>query len=223
MLGSLNMHNSNLTVSNTNSIIALQGNFSADNSSSLNLGMGATMLLQGSFSNAITNQANFTASSATLQVIGPGQNSLEVAGLDLGPITPSNGNFGFGSLVVGQLNSPATLELVDLVDNGDRADGPEALYLFGSGGSNGLSLLDGSTLVLNHLDAYDDIGGSWVSLQAVLGNNNQVAFDGGYLAQQAVPEPSTWALLAAAAGFMLYFGKPGSTRLGRRVRLQSGA
>ena len=92
--------------------------------------------------------------------------------------------------------------LVDLLNNGNRSGGNEALYLFGSGSGGGLSLLDGSTLVLNHLDAYDYVNGSWVSLQSVLGGSNEVAFDGGFLAQQAVPEPSAWALLAAAAAFI---------------------
>ena len=75
--------------------------------------------------------------------------------------------------------------------------------VFGSGGSDGLSLLGGSTLAHNHLDAYDRINGNWVSLQSLLGGNDRVAFDGGYIAQQAVPEPSTLALLAAAVGFVL--------------------
>ncbi len=177
----------------------------ADDTSSLSLGASTTVVLGGSLSNSLSNETRWTASSASVQVVGAGQHAWEVAGLDLGAEAPdNNGNFGLGRLVVGQLDSPATLTLVDLTDNGNRADGPEALYLFGTGSSDGLSLLDGSTLVLNHLDAYDNIGGSWVSLQALLGNNAQVPFDGGYLAQQAVPEPSTWALLAAAAGFVLY-------------------
>ena len=60
--------------------------------------------------------------------------------------------------------------------------------------------------MLDHLDAYDNIGGSWVSLQALLGSQNIVPFDGGYIAQQAVavPEPSTLALLAAAVALTLY-------------------
>ena len=129
-------------------------------------------------------------------MIGPSLHTLEVAGLDLGPLFPGNsGNFGFGRLILGQSSSPATLELVDLINNGNRENGPEALYLFGSDGYNGLSLLDGSTLILNHLDAYDDVGGTWISLQAQLGSSAIVPFDGGYVAQVAVPEPPSFVLL----------------------------
>ena len=147
-MGSLNLHNSTLTLSVANSTLTDQGAFSADNTSFFFLsepGRWHHDAALGSFSSAITNQTNFTASPATVQVIGPGQHTLEVAGLDLGPLAPGNGNFGFGSLVVGQSGPPATLELVDPVNIGDLAVGPEALYLFGSAGQNGLSLLDAST------------------------------------------------------------------------------
>ena len=204
LLASLNLHNSSLTVSGANSILTLQGNLSSDITSSLSLGASTTVIVSGNLSNAGTNETRYTASSAAVEFVGPEEHTLEVAGLDLGPVNPgNNGNFGLGQLLVGQLDSPATLMLVDLVDNGNRLAGKdEALYLFGSGGDGGLSLLDGSTLVLNHLDAYDYVNGSWVSLQSVLGGSNQVAFAGGFLEQEVVPEPSAWALLAAAAGFI---------------------
>ncbi len=203
LLASLNLHSSSLTVTGANSILTVKGSLSGDVTSSVSLGASTTVYVGGSLSNAATNEASWTASSATADFIGLGQHTLEVAGLDLGAVSPGNsGNFGLGQLVVGQSNSPATLTLVDLLNNGNRSDGNEALYLFGSGGGPGLSLLDGSTLVLNHLDAYNYVNGGWVSLQSVLGGSNEVAFDGGYLAQQAIPEPSAWALLAAAAGFI---------------------
>ncbi len=83
LIGSLNLHNSTLTLSGANSTLTDEGNLSADSTSELNLGNGTTLLLGGSFSNGITNETNFTVSSATVQVIGPGQHTLEVAGLDL--------------------------------------------------------------------------------------------------------------------------------------------
>jgi hypothetical protein len=203
LLGSLNLHSSSLTVTGANSILTVKGSLSSDVTSSVSLGASTTVYVGGSVSNAATNEASWTASSAKVDFMGLGQHTLEVAGLDLGAVSPGNsGNFGLGQLEVGQSNSPATLTLVDLLNNGNRQGGSEALYLFGSGSSPGLSLLDGSTLVLNHLDAYDYVNGSWVSLQSVLGGSNEVAFSGGYLAQQAIPEPSAWALLAAAAGFI---------------------
>ncbi len=209
LLGSLNLHNSTVALSGANSTLTVQGNLTTDPTSTLNLGYGTTLLLEGSFSNGAASETLMTATSATVEVIGPSSHTLEVAGQDLGAADPgNNGNFGFGCLVVGQSNSPATLTLVDLINNGNRSHGPEALYLFGSDGSDGLTLLDGSTLVLDDLDAYDSIGGSWVSLQALLGGRGSVAFSGGYLAQHAVPEPSTLVLLGAGAvGLLAYVGR----------------
>ena len=123
LLASLNLHKSSVTLSGSNSTLTVQGDLSADNTSSLNLG-NSTVLLEGSLSNGLSGEIGSAASSATVQVIGPGQHTLEVAGLDLGAVAPgNNGNFGFGRLVVGQLDSPAALTLVDLINNGNRADG----------------------------------------------------------------------------------------------------
>ena len=155
-----------------------------------------------------------------MQVVGAGQHAWEVAGLDLGAEAPdNNGNFGLGRLVVGQLDSPATLTLVDLVDNGNRADGPEALYLFGTGSSDGLSLLDGRRSCSTIWTPMTTSAAIGFRCRPCWATTAQVPFDGGYLAQQAVPEPSP-GLLAAAAGFVLYvFGKAGQRQHFCRIDL----
>jgi hypothetical protein len=148
-------------------------------SGSLNLGTGSTMSLaanstieiQGSFSHTLTTEANFAATTASLKMTGLNSPLLEIAGTDLGATNPANsGNFGFGQLIVGTDTQATTLTLQDNIDNGNRLNSgttPEALYLFGLGGPQGLVLKSGSVLVINNLSAYTRENGVWVSLQGL--------------------------------------------------------
>ena len=125
---------------------------------------------------------------------------LEVSGLDLGAIDPANnGNFGFGQLVVGDIAQATVVELIDVLDNANRQS-PEALYLFGLGGPDGLHVLGGSTLVMNHINVYAFIGGQLTHLNALFGSDLTIPFDQGFL---RVPEPSMLFLVAVASAFSL--------------------
>src|SRR2546426_326467 len=77
-----------------------------------------------SFSNKDENQISLR--SAIVHFNGRGMQQLEVGGLDVdievGLLT--NDNFGLGKLIVGQEGQATTLNLVDLVPNGNRAGGP---------------------------------------------------------------------------------------------------
>ena len=119
---------------------------------------------------------------------------LEVAGSDEGLGGSTSGNFGIGRLVVGNPSGSASLSLVDLVNNGNRAGGqPEALYLYGMGGINGLELDSGSQLNLDGLHVYAWQQGQWVYLNGLFPPGvDSIPYSNGIL---TVPEPSALALL----------------------------
>jgi hypothetical protein len=118
-----------------------------------------------------------------------------VGGEDLGLAAPASGNFGMTQLIVGAAGQPTELALVDLIDNGNRHSN-EALYLFGSGGLDGLRILDGSRLVIGDINVYALVDGVWVHFNEDpdLVLNGSVPFDEGYI---VLPEPATLALLGA--------------------------
>lgn len=166
---------------------------------------GSTLAIGNHFSHALTEETAFAASSAIL-LMSPGsvrataEQFLEVAGLDVGAMHPgNNGNFGFGRLVVGEDGGPATrVTLLDVVDNGNRGgvDEPEALYLHGLGGPEGLAINGGSTLLINNINVYFFDDGVWVHLNALFGPDEYVIpFDNGFV---EIPSPGTVALVAVA-------------------------
>jgi hypothetical protein len=57
------------------------------------------------------------------------------------------------------------VQLLDIVNNGNRVGGkPEALYLFGLGGADGLLIHPGSSLILDDIEVYAWMGGHWVNV-----------------------------------------------------------
>lgn len=89
-----------------------------------------------------------------------------MAGEDLGVDGALSGNFGIGQLIIRELAQPTSVDLIDVIDNGNRV-GPavEALYLFGLGGPNGLRITNNSSIVLNgiHVCAFDSVQTNFAS------------------------------------------------------------
>ena len=166
---------------------------------------GSTLAIGNHFSQSLTDETDFVASSAILQMSSPslraaGEQFLEVAGLDVGNMNPgNNGNFGFGQLVVGADGGPATrVTLLDVVDNGNRGGSgdPEALYLFGLGGPEGLIINTGSTLLINNINVYFFDDGEWVHLNSLFGPDEYVIpFDNGFV---ELPAPGALPMLGLA-------------------------
>ncbi len=159
---------------------------------------GATLALSGDFSYDITDEAQMDLDEAQVHFHTAGEHWLEVGGEDLGPNDAGPGNFALGRLIVGSDTAAARVTLVDLIDN--SAGAPDALYLRGSGGLDGLSILGGSMLILGDVPVYAHIDGNMVELHDLFGQGETlVAFQdaaGGNDGWLAIPEPATLALLS---------------------------
>jgi hypothetical protein len=179
-----------LVTINSNGVIQSLGDVKFKAGGTASLSGGGVLLVGGSLLNEVTNSASFAASAGTLQFTGGGIHTMELSGHDSGAVDPgNNGNFGFAQMIVGQSAQPATvLELTDSSDNGNRGTNglPEALYLFGSAGTDGLHLLANSQLVIYNLNVYTKIGGVWTSLQGLFSTNQtSIPFDGGFITRTA--------------------------------------
>jgi hypothetical protein len=163
---------------------------------SLNAHAGTQIDINGRFSYAHQTVANMNLSDGTITggaivtMHGGGQKVMEVGGVDYGTATflLNDGNFGMGRLVVGVDGQPTDVTLFDLANNGRRAGGFESLYLFGNAGQDGLAIKTGSKLVLNDLNVYVNIGGTFTNLKDVIPpGQGSVAFDQGYIVLHNLP------------------------------------
>ena len=151
--------------------------------------------------NQTSDEGAANLSQIVLKFEGPGLHLFEVGGMDVGPINPiNNGNFGIGRIEVGLPGVAASLQLLDLFNNGNRGGNlPEALYLFGVGQGTpfeSLALHGGSTLYLDNINVYARENGNWIWLNSLFGpGQTVVAYGGGYL---HLPEPGVAAMLAVA-------------------------
>ena len=130
-----------------------------------------------------TGDAGDNPRGATVRFDGAGgQQLVEAGGLDFSTLTDllNNGNFGFGQMVVGTPGQATEVVLLDIADNGNRAGGFEAVYLYGNGNGDGLVINNGSTLVLNDLNVYASIGGTLTHINALFGaGQTLMPFGGG--------------------------------------------
>ena len=127
---------------------------------------GGTLSLGGDLSYTHEDAADVALALTHVECVGESQ-LLEVGGPDYDvwvDFIPDNGQggrgFGFKQLTVGGSGQASTVELVDRHDN-MMAGVADALYLFGvqdpnnpSADTEGLQILDGSTLVIGDLNAY---------------------------------------------------------------------
>ena len=127
---------------------------------------------------------------------------MEVAGQDLGD-TVTSGNFGMMQLIIGAPGVQTNVFLTDIYDNDALGqDIPEALYLFGAGGIDGLEIYGGSKLFLGNLPVYAFLDGAMVDLHSLFGPGETIIpFEAsgeneGFL---VIPEPTTISLLSIGA------------------------
>ncbi|MBS0196996.1 MAG: hypothetical protein JSR77_09575 [Planctomycetes bacterium] len=215
-------NNVDFLVTDVDSAISVDRTLNLNAGSSINIAAGAELSIGKHLSFSITNEAAFQAATSIVRFTGAGTHFMEIAGLDAGPINPgNNGNFGLGHLILGGLGSPVTLQLLDVLDNGNRsANGNEALYLFGlgqAGNTDALTLLNGSTLYIDNLNVYARDNGQWVWLNSLFGPGQTViAYDQGFL---HLPTPGSSLVLALASGVLALPRRRGERRMssgGRR-------
>jgi hypothetical protein len=153
---------------------------------------GSSIHIRGNFGWGLIDESKLVTSSGTIHMDGGGTQRLEAAGTDLGLLGSSSGNFGLGRLVIGTVGDDTTVRLVDWANNGNRVgDQPEALYLYGVNGMDGLELLGGSRFELGNLNVYAFQGGQWVHLNSLFPNGIvEIPYQGGTLALPGVtPHP----------------------------------
>ncbi len=162
------------SITDVSSTMDVAGNMLLD-SGSLTISAGATLTVGGDMTFRYTTETNLAASSARLHLNGNHAYSdpqlFEIGGMDAGNVNPGNsGNFGFGQLILGEVGSPTVVQLLDVIDNGNRGGGglvPEGLYLFGLGGPDGLILRGGSILIIDNLNVYTTENNAWVHINSL--------------------------------------------------------
>jgi hypothetical protein len=191
--------NTDIHVNDLTSRLEVPGNLYLNPSSGLTAAALAEVKIGDSFVFGQTDEVKLDVDEAFLHMNGSGLQFLEVGSEDLGLGGSASGNFGIGQLIVGQVGQPTTVQLLDVLDNGNRTDGqPEGLYLYGVGGSDGLIIHEGSTLILEHHNVYALIEGEWLHLNSEFGDGiTDMPFGDGTM---VVPEPATLGLLLA--GFL---------------------
>jgi hypothetical protein len=185
----------NVSVTGAGSELNLDASVLLNSASTLAVGAGSTMRVGTRMEYQMTSESAMATSGAVLHFSGAGVQQLEVGGFDSGNADPGNsGNFGFGQLIVGQDSKPTVLELRDAIDNGNRAGAsPEALYLFGLGGPDGLVIKGGSALLIRNLNVYSKQAGVWTSLQGLFpAGQDIIPYSGGFVSRSAAAMPGAW-------------------------------
>ncbi|MCZ6837064.1 MAG: FG-GAP-like repeat-containing protein [Planctomycetota bacterium] len=166
-LGSLNATSaSSIALNSADATLQVDGSLQLAANITLTTVDNAFVRVGGDIFNTLTgdtDESRMQLGSSIVQFGGFGTQLYEVGGknVDLVVQILNDENFGFGQLIVGQPSQHTTMQLQDCVDNGNSGGGnPEALYLFGVAGQNGLLIHPGSTLILNDVNLYvfDDDG-----------------------------------------------------------------
>jgi hypothetical protein len=189
----------NLSVADGASKAVVDGGFHLDPSSDLSITGGATVQITGDFSYEYTSGSKLNADDGILQFHTAGDHQFEVGGVDLDVGGSTSGNLGLGRLIVGDDGAGARVTLVNLYDNLNPG-GTEALYLYGSGGLDGLEILGNSMLIIGDVPVYAWVDGTMVDLHSLFGPGEVIipfqdagGFNDGWI---AIPEPATLTLLA---------------------------
>lgn len=147
----------------------------------------ATLNVGGNFSFGHTNETHFQLAHSTVRAAGPGIQSLEIGGLDVGLATGflANDNFALGALVLDQQTEARGVQLTDHFNNGNTGGfggASEALYLFGQGAADGLQILSHTTLTIGKYHLYAQINSVLTDISAMFGPNPQrIPFGNGYI------------------------------------------
>jgi hypothetical protein len=192
--------NTRIQLQDMSSRLTVAGNLFLGSSAVLTTVPLSRLEIGDSFLYTTTAEASIEVSQAIVQMKGIGLHYLEAGGVDRGLPTffgpDPTANFGIGQLIVGTGTGSTRLSIIDAINNGNRSTGKqEALYLYGIGGTDGLVLNDGSTLLLNDaVSVYAYMNSQWVRLNDLtFGTTAPVRFSGGFI--QQVPEPTTVILL----------------------------
>lgn len=187
--------NTVIVVTDLGSVLDFSGDLKMGSAATANVSTGAELHVGGDFSHEQTTEANVDLDAAVVRLDGAGGQLLDVAGEDLGLPGPGSGNFGIGQLVIGTTTQRTSVDLVDVIDNGNRGGSgeAEALYLYGLGGPDGLRILNNSALVLNGLNVY-----AWDSAMAqmvhindlFMGGDLRIEYDDGFI--QLTPLDFQW-------------------------------
>ena len=185
-----------VSVTDNTSFVDVTGNLHLDSTSTLSVTAGASVQIGGHYSFDLTDEAAFNADTAIFHFDGTPNQLMEVGGEDLGLGGALSGNFGIARLLVGSELEASKVILVDFIDNGNRAS-LEALYLYGSGGLDGLGLLGGSSLVIGNINVYAHINGVMVELHSLFGpGETTVPYDqGANSGFIIIPEPGVAMLM----------------------------
>lgn len=172
--------NTTFNINDATSVVEVAGSLLLDAPAVFNVATAGGVSVGGNFSFASQNEAAFNMDDGILKMLGVGSfvspQFLEVGGEDLGTPSPvddptaipgTDGNFAIGQLVIGASGQATVVELLDAIDNGN-GPGLEVLYLPGFGG-DGLQMFGGSTLVLESINVYAFLDGSWIHLNSLFG------------------------------------------------------
>ena len=157
---------------------------------------GAEVRVGGDYVFEQTVETDIELNAAIVRFEGIGGQQLEVGGTDAGVAGFLAGNFGMGQMRIGTTTQRTSVDLIDVVNNGNRGGGgaAEALYLYGLGGPAGLRILNNSALVLNGINVYawDPVAGSQVHLNSLFAPGDlRIPYDDGFL--QLAPLDFQWA------------------------------
>ena len=191
----------NLSVAGGASKVVVGAGLHLHPTSDLSITGGATVQVAGDFSYAYTSDDKLSADDGILHFYTAGDHEMEVGGLDLLVGGSTSGNLGLMRLVVGDVSADARVTLVNMYDNlNPDTDGAEALYLYGSGGMDGLEIRGGSMLIIGDVPVYAWIDGEMKDLHSLFGLGDVIVafqdaggFNDGWL---VIPEPATLTLLA---------------------------
>ncbi len=201
-MGSMLGSDLNINVTDVGSSVEVTGSWNLGPNSSLAVSNGGEVWVAGNFGHQQINESAINLNAATLRMNGIGGQLFEAASEDLGLGGPMAGNFGIGQLVIGQTVQRTSVDLIDVVDNGNRGTtGTEALYLFGLGGPDGLRILNDSALVLNGINVYawDATMARMVHINGLFGPTDlRIPFDDGFV--QLTPLDFQW-IDPAGGGF----------------------
>jgi hypothetical protein len=170
------------TLTATAATMTVGGFLNINSPAAISLLEGSELTLGGDFIYNTTDENAVNFDAGILRMAGAGTLKLEVGGDDLGIGGAAAGNFGIAQLQIGSYSQPSTIMLVDLIDNGNRSGGQEALYLYGSGALSGLRIRPGSKLIIGDVNLYVNTGDEVIHINSLFGPGQKwISYDEGII------------------------------------------